>query len=88
MLLEITVLKNFAIFTEKHVCWSLFIKVARPATLLKKTQTQVFSVNIAKFLRIVFLLNIWWLLLVHYRFSKRYPSPAVNKRDCNLKIAI
>ena len=25
MLFEIDVLKNFAIFTEKHLCWSLFL---------------------------------------------------------------
>ena len=28
------VLKNFAIFTGKHLCWSLFL--VRPATLLKR----------------------------------------------------
>ena len=42
-------LKNFAILTEKHQCWSLFL------TLLKETQTQVFfSVNIVEFLRTSF----------------------------------
>ena len=33
------VLKNFAIFTEKHLYWSLFViklQVLRPATLLKR----------------------------------------------------
>ena len=33
------VLKNFAIFTGKHLCWGLFIKklqTFRPATLLKR----------------------------------------------------
>ena len=49
------VLKNFAIFTGKHLCQSLFLnKVAglRPVTLLKRvTNTGVFPVNIAKFLR-------------------------------------
>ena len=32
------VLRNFATFTEKHVCWSLFLiklQVVRPETLLK-----------------------------------------------------
>ena len=31
-------LKNFAIFTRKHLCWSLFViklQARRPATLLK-----------------------------------------------------
>ena len=33
------VLKNFAIFTGKHLCWGLFLiklQVSRPATLLKR----------------------------------------------------
>ena len=33
------VVKNFAIFTEKHLCWSLFLiklQAYRPATLLKR----------------------------------------------------
>ena len=32
------ILKNLAIFTEKHLCWSLFsikLQVFRPVTLLK-----------------------------------------------------
>ena len=45
---------------EKHLCRSLFInKIAglMTATLLKKTSTQVFSVNFAKFLRIPFFIE-------------------------------
>ena len=42
----IGVLKNFAIFTEKHLCCSLFLiklLVRRPATLLKRdSNTSVF----------------------------------------------
>ena len=48
------VLKNFAIFTGKHLCWTLFLielKARRSATLLKETPTQVFSVNILKFIK-------------------------------------
>ena len=44
--IKISVLKNLANFTGKHLCQSLFFnKVAgvRPATLLKKTLAQVFS---------------------------------------------
>ena len=56
---KIGVLKNFAGFTGKHMCQSLFFnKVAgmRPATLLKKdTLAQLFSVNFVKFLGILFL---------------------------------
>ena len=38
MFLKIGVLKDFANFTGKHLCWSFFLKklqVLRPATLLK-----------------------------------------------------
>ena len=46
------VLKNFAKFTEKHLCWSRFYsKVAdvRPATLLKnKLRHRYFHLNFAK----------------------------------------
>ena len=39
--LKKTVLKNFALFTGKHLCWSIFL--IRPATLLKRgTSTGVF----------------------------------------------
>ena len=43
---KIGVLKNFAILTEKHLCWRLFLK--------KGLQHRCFPVNIAKFLRIAF----------------------------------
>ena len=39
-------LKNFAVLTEKHLCWSLFLiklQAWRHATLLNETPTQVFS---------------------------------------------
>ena len=51
-------LRNFAKFTGKHLCQSLFFKVAdlRPATLLKKRLWHsCFPVNFAKFLRTSFL---------------------------------
>ena len=40
-----SVLKNFANFTGKNLCWCLFLmklQVLSPATLLKETPTQVF----------------------------------------------
>ena len=54
------VLKNFAKFTEKHLCQSLFInKVAglslRSTLLKKKIWLRCFPVNFAKFLRTPFL---------------------------------
>ena len=46
ILIKISVLKNFAIFTEKHLCWSLFLRnlqVLKPASLLKEhSNTDVF----------------------------------------------
>ena len=44
--IEKAVLKNFSIFTGKHLCWSFFLiqlQAWRPAILLKETPTQVFS---------------------------------------------
>ena len=44
MFLKIGVLKNFVIFTGKHLWWSLFlIKLQAWRPLLKETPTQVFS---------------------------------------------
>ena len=46
MFFKTGVLKNFGIFTGKHLCWSLFlIKLLAwsPATVLKRESTQVFS---------------------------------------------
>ena len=46
---KIDVLENFPSFTEKHLCWSLFLKTLqalRPATLLKSdSNTDVFLWN-------------------------------------------
>ena len=50
------VLKNFANFTEKYLCWSLSL---RPATLLKKRlQHRCFPMKFAKILRTPVLKNI------------------------------
>ena len=61
-------LRNFAKFTGKRLCQSLFFnKVAglRPATLLKKRLWhRRFPVNFAKFLRISFLQNTSGRLLL------------------------
>ena len=45
------VLKNFAIFTGKHLCFGVFFNILqawRPATLLKETPTQVLSCEYCK----------------------------------------
>ena len=74
------VLKNFAKFTGKHLCQSLFLieSQAPPGTLLKRRLWhRCFPLNFAKFLRIPFLqntserlplqLNISFRCLFHFR---------------------
>ena len=62
------VLRNFAKFTEKHLCQSLFFNIIaglRPATLLKNwLWHRCFPVNLSKFLRTPFFIeHLRWLLL-------------------------
>ena len=52
-----TILKNFLIFTGKHLRWSLFNK--------KRLQHRCFPVNIKKFFRTAFLKNICERLLLN-----------------------
>ena len=68
MYFRIGVLKNFAIFTGKHQCWSLFLinmQAWTPATLLKRDSNIGFFLwNLQKFLRTPFFTeHIHWLLL-------------------------
>ena len=49
-------LKNFAIFTGKHLCWSLFFKVCN--FIKKRLQHRCFPVDIAKYLTTPILKNI------------------------------
>ena len=57
------VLKNFAIFTRKHLCWSPFL--IQRDFITKKLQHRCFHVSIAKFLRTPILKNICEWLLLH-----------------------
>ena len=64
-----TVLKNFAIFIGKHLCWSLFFNKnaefqACSFFLKKRLQHKFFLDNIAKFLRTAILKNICERLLL------------------------
>ena len=62
------VLKNFAIFTRKHLCWSLF-GVFGVNFIKKRLQRRYFPVNITKFLRTPILKNIWdYVTIVHPAF--------------------
>ena len=62
-------LRNFAKFTGKHLCRSLFfntVAALRPATLLKKRLWhRCFHVNFAKFLRTPFPTEYLWRLLLN-----------------------
>ena len=59
------VLQNFAKFTGKHQCESLFlIKLQSLVPGIKRPWHRCFPVNFAKFLRTSFLTeHLWWLLL-------------------------
>ena len=78
------VLRNFAKFTGKHLCQSLFFnKVAglRPETLLKKRLWhKCFPVNFAKFLRTPFLQNTSGRLLVLFEWVNSFIY--VEKLSC------
>ena len=52
------VLKNFAIFTRKHLCWSLF-SVFGVNFIKKRLQHRHFPMNITKFLGTPILKNTW-----------------------------
>ena len=57
---KIGVLRNFTIFTGKHLCWSL--------------EQGSFPVNIAKLLRTVFFIeHLWWLLLNLFTSPVEHP---------------
>ena len=61
------VFENVLIFTEKHLCWSLFNKVAGlqcRSFIKKRLQHSCFPVNIAKFLRAPVLKIIFKRLLL------------------------
>ena len=62
--------KKLAVFTGKHLCWSLFwvkveikLQAIRPATLLERDSSTYFPVNIEKFIIKPVLNNICILLL-------------------------
>ena len=76
MFFETGALKNFAIFTGKHLCWSLFLirlKDWRPAfPLEKRLQHSCFSVNIAKCLKAALLWNTCSLYFSEILCDGRY----------------
>ena len=82
MFLKGCVLKNFAIFTGKNLCWSLFFnKVASLKTynfIKKRLQHEYFHVNIAQLLRAAsFMEHLRWLLLHLKEYD--YQIPGITK---------
>ena len=62
-----SILRNFAIFTGKHLCWSLFLiklQAFKSAILLKRDSSTGAFLNIVKFLRTPVLKNICERLLM------------------------
>ena len=63
------VLKNFAILTWKHLCWSLFAGLQVCNYIKKRLQRYCFPVNSAMFLRTHILKNTCeWLLLILWKW--------------------
>ena len=59
------VLRNFVKFTEKHLCWSLFlIKFQACKFIEKRLQHWCFPLHAKKFLRTPILKNREWLVLI------------------------
>ena len=61
------VLKNFANFTEKHLCWCLILiklQIFRPVTLLKRLRHKFFPAKSTKLLRTPIWKNICERLLL------------------------
>ena len=68
MFFKIGVLKNFSIFTGKHLCWSLLLnkwQTFKSAALLKETPTQLFSCEYCEIFKNTFFIEqLRWLLLI------------------------
>ena len=63
--IEKAVLKNFAMFTGIHLCWSLFLIIIQARNFIKKRlQQRYILVNISKFSRAFILKNICERLLL------------------------
>ena len=69
---KIVILKNFAILTGKHLCWSIFLFKLQ-ACIKKRLQHSYFPVNITKFFReALFIEHLRWLLLLMPKIEKKY----------------
>ena len=65
MVFKLGVLKNFAKFTGKHTCWSLFLIKLAFNFIKKRLQHRCFPVKFADFFRTAFFIeHLRWLLLI------------------------
>ena len=73
------IFENFAKFTGKHFCWSLFLSRSQACNFIKKeTPTKVFSGDFAKFWKSLFLQNAFGRLLLQWSGCWiPYPGPWV-----------
>ena len=73
------VLRNFAKFTGKHLCQSLFFNKVARNFIKKRLWHRCFPVNFAKFLRTTFLTeHPRWLLLNQIKFNVQIIQKPVN----------
>ena len=89
MFFKIGVLKNFAIFTRKHLCWNLFViqlQSSSPATILKSnSSTGVFLWTLPNFKEHLFWKTsangcFWNLMKVFFdSWNRHYHSELVTK---------
>ena len=87
------VVKNFATFTGKHQCWSVFNNDADLQACNKRLQHRFFPVNIVQFLRTPILKNNWvqlllimaiWLLCFSRKFDySEYGKLAIPSKSKN-----
>ena len=84
------ILKSFANFTGKHLCWSLFLKNLQAEGLqlyLKKTPTRVFSCEIREIFKNTFFTEYLWWMFLHLRWLLLYflkTAIAIKQLFCNL----
>ena len=75
------ILKNFAIFTRKQLCWSLFL-IKLQAFIIKRLQHMCFLVNIAKLLKAPILKDICEQLLLHGASTIWWMVPEMYSGPC------
>ena len=74
MFFKIGVIKKFAIFTGKHLCWRLFLI----NFVKRRLQHRCFAVNISKFLRTAFFIEHFRWLLLQMLYKKDVPKNFAN----------